>query len=114
MTKYNAKRMPEMDDWFRYHQPYTFVKLETSKCNHVYLPLNRDYKPLGITSYSNMVNYEDFINQAVIFSADPHTIENVWINEGALFLYRDDPSSRLDYYERLERLERHSVKWSET
>jgi hypothetical protein len=33
---------------------------------HVYLPLNRNYKPLGQTSRQR-VRYEDYVDQAMIF-----------------------------------------------
>src|SRR5438552_14461888 len=33
--------------WFRYSMPYQFVRLSPSGRAHIYLPLNRNYKPLG-------------------------------------------------------------------
>ena len=109
MQKDSAERLTRMDQWFRYWLPYSFVKLETTNHNHVYLPVNRNYKPLGVTS-DDWVDYEDFIDQAVIFSADPHTFANVWFHRDTLHLYEDVVSSRVDYFQRLERLLSRSVK----
>ena len=109
MQSDNAKRLTRMDQWFRYWLPYSFVKLETANRKHVYLPVNRNYKPLGVTS-GERVDYDDFTWQAVIFSADPHTFDNVWFRRDTLHLYEDVISSRLDYFQRLERLLSRSVK----
>jgi hypothetical protein len=75
----------------------------------VYLPLNRDYKPLGLKT-KDCVDYQDYIEQAVVFPDDPHAFENVWHRSESLHLYGDDPESRLDYFDRLERLLGRSVK----
>ena len=109
MHKSGAERLTKMDQWFRYWLPYSFVKLDVTNRKHVYLPVNRNYKPLGITS-GEWINYEDFADQAVIFSADPHTINNVWYSPATLHLYGDAISSRLDYFQRLERLLSRSMK----
>jgi len=109
MQKDDATRLTSKDQWFRYWLPYSFEKLEKHKRGHVYLPLNRIHKPLGVTSVE-MLDYEDFIEQAVIFSADPHNFDNVWTVRNTLHLYEDAVSSRVDYFERLERLMSRSVK----
>lgn len=109
LTRDDAQRLTFSDQWFRYWFPYQFVKLEVPKPKHVYLPLNRDYKPLGVTT-GDWVEYEDYLHQAVIFARDPHKFENVWHYTEGLYLYEDAQSSRLDYFQRLERLLRHSPK----
>ena len=109
MHKDNATRLTRKDQWFRYWLPYSFEKLKTDKRSHVYLPVNRIYKPLGVTS-DERLDYEDFIEQAVIFSADPHNFDNVWTIRNTLHLYDETVSSREDYFERLERLMSRSVK----
>jgi hypothetical protein len=109
MRKDYAARLTATDQWFRIWLPYTFVKLEAAEHDHVYLPLSRDYKPLGLKS-KDWVDYHDFIEQAVVFAEDPHTLENVWHFSETLHLYGDDPKSRNDYFERFERLLSRSVK----
>jgi len=109
MESDSAERLTMMDQWFRYWLPYSFFKLETANRDHVYLPVNRNYKPLGVTS-DEWVDYENFTKQAVVFSADPHTFENVWVDQEPLYLYGEAISSRVDYFQRLERLLSSSVK----
>lgn len=91
------------DGWGQYWLPYCFVCLG----GRVWLPLNRKYKPLGVTS-RDWVDYEDYRPQAVEFSSDPRTFRNVWWNSAddgsMLWLYDDAMPSRADYYQRLSRL----------
>ena len=98
-----ARRLTRNDQWFRHWMPYCFKKLEVRGRNHVYLPVNRDYKPLGITSKED-VDYDAYLSQAVMFSVDPHEFDNIWFDKESLHLYEDVASSRVDYFERLERL----------
>ena len=109
MKKYHAARLTGADQWFRIWLPYTFVKMEAADHKHVYLPLNRDHKPLGVKS-NDWVDYQDFIDQAVVFPEDPYTFENVWHDPETRHLYSDHPNSRSDYFNRLERLFSRSVK----
>lgn len=97
--------LAQSDRWFRYWMPYTFHKLDHPRLKHVYLPLNRNYKPLGITSREG-VRYEDFIGQAIAFAQDPSGFKDVWddTTPKGLFLYADSPNTRTDYFERLGRL----------
>jgi len=94
--------LPDQDQWFRYWMPYHFKKLEVRGREHVYLPLNRNYKPLGKTSREH-VNFEEFSAQAMVFQTDPHAFEHVWHLEG-LYLYDDSARSWSDYFVRLGRL----------
>jgi hypothetical protein len=94
--------------------PYTFSKMEVTMAKHVYLPLNRNYKPLGLTT-REWVQHEPYLHQAVVFSSDPHDIQGVWWtkvmpSKPLLTLYNDDPESRFDYFSRLERLMSRSVR----
>jgi hypothetical protein len=57
MNKKAAARLTGMTRFFRYWMPYTFTKLEVNKRKHVYLPLNRNYKPLGVLSLET-VDYD--------------------------------------------------------
>lgn len=62
--------------------PYRFIKLPLAGAKHVYLPLNRNYKPLGVGAPSDLdnkrkVDYLDYRNQAVIFLRDPHSFKGV-------------------------------------
>ena len=83
--------------------------MEAADHKHVYLPLNRDHKPLGVKS-NDWVDYQDFIDQAVVFPEDPHTFENVWHIPETLYLYDEGSKSKVDYFERLERLLSRPVK----
>ena len=109
MNEKNANRLTDLDQWFRYWMPYTYEKIEVPKFRHVYLPLNRNYKPLGILS-GDWVDYEDYLHQAVRFSSDPHTFDGVWYSPETLHLYEDATKSRIDYFARLERLFTRSLK----
>jgi len=92
----------EQDMWFRYWMPYTFTKLEIDGVNfkHVYLPLNRNYKPLGCFT-SSYVDYYDYRNQCMRFIKNPNTLSGVWWNNAPLFLYNDGDESRETYFKRL-------------
>lgn len=102
MTPAQAANLSRIDGWFRYWMPYSFVQIDHAKRKHVWLPLNRIYKPLGITGAEH-VNYADFIAQAIAFKADPRTFTKVWhiIKDDQVWLYSDGPTSRLDYFDRL-------------
>jgi len=59
-------------DW-----PYCFTQLEAGGREHLWLPLNRHYKPLGKPAGMGF-DYEDFAGQAWQFPHDPREIEGVW------------------------------------
>ncbi len=92
--------------WPRYWLPYLFEPMTVAGYKHLYLPLNRQYKPLGVIPYDPQVNYEDYREHFVKFSRDPHTFTGVWIpdNRGYLYLYDDTEKNSVGYFERLERL----------
>ncbi len=96
---------PEM--WFKFSMPYCFQKLEVPKLRHVWLPLNRNYKPLGHQGHER-VRYEDYLAQAVRFRTDPQGFSKIWWDTTAdserLWLYDDGAKSRDSYFERLGRL----------
>ena len=101
------KLLTDKDQWLRYCSPYHFTPLKSTGGRHIYLPVNRIYKPLAITT-RELVNYEDFFDLSIEFSSDPHGFDDVWYDAAALYLYNDSPASTLDYYVRLRRLKRHS------
>lgn len=97
---------------FRQFMPYTFHHFDDAKWKFVYLPLNREYKPLGCNLKEHQ-EYDDFRGVAWIFLRDPHEFKDVWYDGQYAFngpcathpyLYNDDPNSRLDYFERLTKL----------
>lgn len=106
MTPKQASSLTDHSHWFRYWMPYTFQQVGDR-----YLPLNRDYKPLGMITREH-VRYEDYIeSHGVKFARDPRTYTDVWHSPNApLFLYADHPQTRLDYFERLARLMTRTVK----
>ncbi|MBI4923008.1 MAG: hypothetical protein HY834_14785 [Devosia nanyangense] len=84
--------------------PYCLVKLDSPR--HIWLPLNRQYKPLGVTS-REWVDYDEFVSRAVAFASDPRKWHDVFLphDPGAsiLYLHRDgQPAS--EYFARLTRL----------
>jgi hypothetical protein len=100
------------DDWLRDWMPYCFHRLPgIGRHEHVYLPLNRHYKPLGQVGRKR-VRYEDYASQAVIFYRDPMTFEGVWTatKDDKLWLYDDAAASRVDYFKRLGRLMSQKVR----
>ena len=103
------RKISQGDQWFRYWMPYQFVKLEHTKYQHVYLPVNRNYKPLGIVAKDN-VDYEKYMPQAAVFDENPVSFQNVWWEESGLYLYSDAPESRINYFDRLGRLLVRSVR----
>ncbi len=112
MNEKQAGELTQGSHWFRFWMPYYFEKLEHPKFKWVYLPVNRNYKPLGISS-DKWVDYDSFMNShAVRFSRDPITFEGIWrgVDPDELFLYNDDRKSRLDYFERLGKLMEKSIE----
>jgi hypothetical protein len=98
------------NSWFRTCLPYHYVPLKAAPgAKHIYLPVNRSYKPLGIRS-REWVDYEDFRAQAVVFATDPHKFDGIWSDRKSLYLYNDNNAILSDYFDRLERLMIHSVK----
>mgnify|MGYP001551924657 CR=1 FL=1 len=95
--------------------PYCFVKLK-SPPKYIFLPLNRNYKPLGYPHRrgpgpSGHVDYEAYRAQAVQFKTDPKEFSGIWNrieanhpDDEELWLYEDVHTSRLDYFKRLEKL----------
>ncbi len=110
MTPIQVRNLTRMDQWFRYWMPYQFKKIDDEKRKHVYLPLNRDYKPLGYINARDYLDYAAFRSHAVVFSRNPSTFADVWTNHVGLYLYNDSHESRLDYFVRLDRLMSHSLK----
>jgi len=107
-----AAKVAMPDQWFRYWMPYHLERLEDRHRRHVYLPVNRNYKPLGITA-SARVDYQTFRQHAMVFATDPAKFDDIWTRrEGGLWLYNDSPDSRADYFARLERLFSRSVRLS--
>ena len=111
---YNLDQPPKRDDhlpfmgmysWFRFNMIYCLKRLDTPSSQFVYLPLNRQYNPLGVRSNED-VDYNDYLEQAMVFETDPSTFKGIWYKETApLFLYNDNPLSRgPDYFVRLGKL----------
>lgn len=100
--------------FFRVWMPYLIQRVTYEGVKHAYLPLNRDYKPLGM-SRGEWVDYDACaLSHGVAFKRDPATFDGVWhrleersdqiVADGMLFLYSDNPDSRRDYFVRFERL----------
>ncbi len=93
--------------FFKHWMPYLFQRVGHPKRKHVFLPLGRDYKPLGHLG-GGTVDYEQAaLTHGVAFSRDPASFKDVWWiadSAGRFWLYDDSAASRFDYFERLERL----------
>jgi hypothetical protein len=81
--------MPLSNEFWHYHLPYKMMNLEHSRTKNLYLPVNRNYKPLGIIS-GDFVKYDDYIDQAIIFSRP--------LRENELFWNRRSDGSISEYY----------------
>ena len=114
MDRGAASALASPGHWFRHWMPYGFVRLGPGG-EHVYLPLNRALRPLGVAAARRRpVRLRDHRAQAVVFRTDPRTFEGVWFDPAAgaapglprrrLLLYDDTPESRMDYFARFERL----------
>lgn len=97
-----AAGLTDHDHWFRTNMPYAIARIDKK----VWLPINRDYKPLGMAKTESHARYDQYRDKAITFSSDPTTFEGIFISGDAdtLWLYNDGTESRRDYMERLERL----------
>lgn len=103
MREPQASKLTAREHWFRFWMPYAFVELNHPKLKHVWLPVNRVYKPIGVTSPKH-VEYEDHIGGAIAFKRSPVDLD-IWVNrEPHLYLYNDGTRSRTDYFDRFARL----------
>ena len=90
---------------FRKTFPYCLTKLDDNRFANVWLPLNRNYKPLGILG-SAFVDYKLHIGAALIFYSDPHNFAGVWekTHSTFLYLYNDGTDLSAMYFPRLQNL----------
>lgn len=113
LTADKAYRLIGGYDWrtptfFKVWMPYLIQRIEVPGRKHAFIPLNRDYKPLGAPRVDH-VDYKapDVIaRHAVYFARDPAALKGVWWNVrgNQLWLYDDSTASRVDYFARLETL----------
>lgn len=113
MTKEQAAGLTSGRAWnapatfFRFWMPYCFQRVDHPTRKHVFIPLNRDYVPLGILDRPT-VDYPAQVDRyGVAFTRDPATFEGIWWNtdgSSRLWLYDDTAASRFDYFARLEAL----------
>lgn len=96
-------RMKSDRGWFYYNMPYEFRKLRHPKYGEAYLPLNRDYMPLGMVN-GKPVDYLDFWDWAVKFKENPANFLDVWVPAPGLYLFGDDPQTLVSYFSRFSRL----------
>lgn len=99
--------MASTPTFFKLWMPYLYQRVEVPGRKHAFLPLNRDYVPLGMRRSAGFVHYEEAMaKHGVYFTRDPATWDGIWWNvrDGCLWLYDDSVASRQDYFARLERL----------
>ncbi|UEM18993.1 hypothetical protein JL100_018070 [Skermanella mucosa] len=108
MTDQEAYALTHHDGHFRLVMPYAFIGLEHPVHRHVYLPLNRNYRPLGCPRQfgAGLDDIYDYLSQAWVFRRDPTTFTGIWWNSGECFLhlYDDSAESRKDYLNRYAKL----------
>jgi hypothetical protein len=103
-----AAKLTRERHFFRFWMPYLFQKIEVDGVKWVFLPLNRNYKPLGVLDREH-VDYQTLASShGVKFSRNPALLTGVWTNvseDGSqLWLYSDTPTSRADYFDRFEKI----------
>ena len=108
MQTEKAAKLTRDRHFFRFWMPYLFQKVDVDGVKWAFLPLNRNYKPLGIIGAKH-VDYRDFaLSGGVRFGRNPASLNGIWTNisgDGSqLWLYADDPKTRIDYFDRLETL----------
>jgi len=59
------------------------------------------------------VDFNAFRSQVMVFASDPSALDDVWWGPSVLYLYGDSAVSRVDYFERLEKLLGRSIKLHE-
>ena len=97
--------VPANDSYLvRHYMPYVYQKIDDQEFPFVFLPLNRQYKPLGVIT-DKFVDYDDYRTHRVVFKKDPTFFKNIWTNP--CYLFNDGPESQKDYFIRLERLLKH-------
>lgn len=84
--------------------PYALVKLTSDKFDHVWLPLNRDYR--RPEDPAHWQDYQQHIDQALVFERDPRLFEGVWssVVGDICYLYDKGSDPAADYRARLEAL----------
>ncbi|MEW6438016.1 MAG: hypothetical protein AB1508_12705 [Pseudomonadota bacterium] len=87
----------------RIHFPYCFMPIDVEGLRHCYLPVSRNYKPIG-SADSEFAIYEEYPEHFVYFWRDIAPLTALW-RGNPLWLYNDGPASREDYFERLARIE---------
>ena len=92
--------------FFRLFMPYLYQRVEAAGRKHAFLPLNRDYLPLGMRRDGRIDYAAVAPTHTVYFTRDPAKLEGIWWNQSGTsnWLYDDSAASRLDYFARLERL----------
>jgi hypothetical protein len=100
------------NDWFRVWMPYTFIPITVPGVRkHVYLPVNRNYKPLGIGTARNLggadVDYNKYESHFLRFTSDPHKFKDIFVGRSPLYLYSGTPREGDSYGARLQELMRH-------
>jgi len=108
METERSAKLTRSGHFFRFWMPYLFQKIEVDGVKWAFLPLNRNYKPLGVVTREH-VDYREFAqSHGVKFPRDPAKLIAVWntiSDDGTqLWLYEDNPRSRVDYFQRLDRL----------
>jgi hypothetical protein len=92
--------------FFKVWMPYLLKRVEYPGRKHAFLPLNRDYAPLGMPRGGGLDYATMMPTHGVFFARDPALLKDVWWNPRGdmLWLYDDSTASRLTYFARLEKL----------
>jgi hypothetical protein len=103
LTTEQLQSLTAVDHWFRYGLPYVLRRVPYAAGDYVFLPLNRNLMPLGVTTLG-AIDPSTHAYMGIIFDEDPSTLG--WRTEGDdILLYDDaDPTSLGGYFARLEQL----------
>ena len=91
--------------FFKVWMPYLFERIEHPRHKHAFLPLNRDYAPLGMRRCGHRDYAAMLPTHGVFFARDPAKLDVFWNVRGrSHWLYDDSSASRFTYFERLQTL----------
>lgn len=107
MVSVNEMSLP-LNAWTKRWMPYQFMGVKVGKTT-AYLPVNRDYKPLGLAGM-HFGDYSQYEHQAVTFGGDPYKFEGIWCDAKKLTLYGETAKTRADYFIRLGRLAQKTIR----
>jgi hypothetical protein len=92
------------------------LMLKDDQGRTVYVPLNRDYQPIGVTN-EKFVDCSDYVDtHGMVFECDPFKMGDVWdieSNEFRLYVFDDTiPASRSEYAKHMRAIMVHAKPYN--